>query len=66
MFQRVIFLLPMVVSETDSKKWTFVQPNTLPPQFDGSSCGMHAILNVWLLLNMGETYNNTDIRKATY
>ena len=48
------------------KEWTFVQPNTLPPQFDGSSCGMHAILNVWLLLNNGETYNNTDIRKATY
>ena len=29
---------------------------------------MHAILNVWFLLHMGETYIKTDIRKkkATY
>ena len=66
MFERVFFLLSMVVREASSKEWTLLQPNTLPPQIDGSSCGMHAILNVWFLLHIGETYNKTDIRKARY
>ena len=56
----------MVVREISSKERTLLQPNTLPPQTDGSSCGMHAILNVWFLLHIGETYNKTDIRKARY
>ena len=54
----------MVAPEINSKEWTLLQPNTLPPQTDGSSCGMHAILNGWFLLHIGETYNKTDIRKA--
>ena len=54
----------MVAPEINSKEWTLLQPNTLPPQIDGSSCGMHAILTVWFLLHIGETYNKTDIRKA--
>ena len=66
MFERVFFLLSMVFREINSKEWTLLQPNTLPPQIDGSSCGMHAILNVWFLLHIGETYNKTDIRKARY
>ena len=37
-----------------------------PPQIGGSSCGMHAILNVWILLYIAETYNKTDISKARY
>ena len=56
----------MVAREISSKERTLLQPNTLPPQTDGSSCGMHAILNVWFLLHIGETYNKTDIRKARY
>ena len=43
-----------------------LQPNTLPPQTDGSSCGMHAVLNVRFLLHIGKTYNKTVIRKARY
>ena len=31
----------MAVREINSKEWTLLQPNTLPPQIDGSSCGMH-------------------------
>ena len=60
----MFFLLSMVVREISSRERTLLQPNTLPPQIDGSSCGMHAILNVWFLLHIGETYNKTDIRKA--
>ena len=40
--------------------------NTLPPKTDGSSCCMYAILIAWFLLNIRETYNKTDIRKAKY
>ena len=47
----------MVVGEINSKEWTLLQPNTLQPQIDGSSCDMHAVLNVWFLLHIGETYN---------
>ena len=36
-----------------------MQPNTLPPQIDGSSCVV-----VWFLWHIGETYNKADIRKA--
>ena len=43
------------------KEWTLLQPNTSPPQIDGSSCGVHAILNVWYLLRIGETYNKREI-----
>ena len=56
----------MTVREINSKEWTLLQPNTLPPQIDGISCGMHTILNMWFLLHIGETYNKTDIRKARY
>ena len=56
----------MVFREISSKEWTLLQPNTLPPQIDGSSCGIHAISNVWFLLHIGETYNKTDIKKARY
>ena len=66
LFERVFFLLSMVVREINRKEWTLLQPNTLPPQFDGSSCGMHAILNMWFLLHIGETYNKTGIKKARY
>ena len=54
-----IFLLSMTVWEI--KVWTLLQPNTSPPQIDGSSSGMHAILNVWYLLHIGETYNKSEI-----
>ena len=27
---------------------------------------MHAILNVWILSQIGETYNKADIKKARY
>ena len=66
MFGRVFFLLSMAVREINTKAWTLLQPNTLPPKTGGSSCGMHAVLIVQLLLNIGETYNKTDIRKARY
>ena len=36
----------------------------LPPQIAGGSCGMHAVLNVWFLLHIGQIYNKTNIRKA--
>ena len=66
MFETVFFLLSMLVWEINRKEWALLQPNTLPPQIDGSSCGMHAILNVWFLLHIGETYNKTDVRKMRY
>ena len=47
---REYFLLCMAVREINGKERTLLQPNTLPPQIDGSSCGMHEILNVWFLL----------------
>ena len=56
----------MVDREINSTEWTLLQPNTLPPQTDRSSCGMYAILNLWFLLHIGETYNKTDIRKVRY
>ena len=56
----------MEVREIIRKEWTLLQPNTLPPQIDGISCGMHAILNVWILSQIGETYNKADIKKARY
>ena len=66
LFERVFFLLSMVVREINRKEWTLLQPNTLPLQLDGSSCGMHAILNMSFLLHIGETYNKTGIKKARY
>ena len=66
MSERVFFLLSMVVQEINSKEWTLLQPNTLPPEIDRSSCGMHAILNVWFLLQIEERYNKTDMRKVRY
>ena len=66
MFEKVFFLLSMLVLEINRKEWTLLQPNTLPPQIDGRSCGMHAVLNVWFLLHIGETHNKTDIRKVRY
>ena len=56
----------MAVQEINGKEWTLLQPNTLPTQIDGSICSMDAVLNVWFLLNIGETYNKTHIRKARY
>ena len=56
----------MSVGEINSKEWTLLQSNTSPAQIDVSSWGMHAISNVWFLLQIGETYNKTDIRKARY
>ena len=56
----------MVVQEINGKEWVLLQPNTLPPQIDGSSCGMDAIFNVWFLLHIGETCNKTESRKARY
>ena len=40
-----------------------MQPNTFPPQIDGSS---RSTLTVWFLLNIGQKYNKTDIRKVIY
>ena len=56
----------MVIREINCKEWRLLQTNTLPPQTDESSCGMHAILNEWFLLHNRETYNKTDMRKARY
>ena len=53
----------MAVREVKNKEWTLYQPNTLPPQIDGSNRSM---LTVWFLLNIGEKYNKADIRKVVY
>ena len=45
MFEKVFFLLSMAVQEIISKNWTFLQPNMLSPQINGSSCNVHAILH---------------------
>ena len=62
----MFFLLSMVVREINGREWKLLQPNTLPPQIDGSSCGMHAILNVWFILHIRKTYEKTDFRKVRY
>ena len=59
-------LISIVIPDVDIEEWKLFQPYTLPPHVDGTSCGMHAILNVWFLFNFGETYNQIDIRKARY
>ena len=33
----------------------------IPKQVDASSCVVHATLNIWFLLQLGETYNQFDI-----
>ena len=56
----------MVVREINSKEWTLLQPNTLPPQIAGSSCCMYAILNAWFLLHVGRKYNKKGFGKSRY
>ena len=41
--------------------WLLLQPLNIPKQVDASSCEIHAILNIWFLLQLGDTYNQVDI-----
>ena len=53
-FERVSFIMPfikIVVSD-----WLLLQSLNIPKQVDAKSCGIHAILNIWFLLQLRDTY----------
>ena len=60
-FERVLFIMSFILNKTESSDWLLLQPLNIPKQVDASSCIVHATLNIWFLLQLGETYNQFDI-----
>ena len=53
--------MSLILNKIEASDWLLLQPLNLPKQLDASSCGIHAILNMWFLLQLGDTYNQVDI-----
>ena len=53
--------MSLILNKIEASDWLLLQPLNLPKQLDASSCGIHAILNIWFLLQLGDTYNQVDI-----
>ena len=60
-FERVLFIMSFILNKIEVSYWLLLQPLNLPKQVYASSCGIHAILNIWFLLQLGDTYNQADI-----
>ena len=53
--------MSFILNKIEVSDWQLLQPLNIPKQVDASSCVIHTILNIWFLLQLGETYNEVDI-----
>ena len=53
--------MSFILHKIEVSDWLSLQPLNLPKQVDTSSSGIHAILDIWFLLQLGDTYNQVDI-----
>ena len=53
--------MSLILNKIEVSDWLLLQPLNLPKKVDASSCGIHAILNICFLLQLGNTYNQADI-----
>ena len=60
-FERILFITSFILNKIEFSDWLLSQPLNIPKQVDTSSCVVHATLNIWFLLQLGETYNQFDI-----
>ena len=60
-FERVLFIMSFILNKIEVSDLLLLQPLNIPKQVDASSCGIHAILNIWILLQLGDVYNQFDI-----
>ena len=63
-FKRVLFII-FSLNKIEISDWLSLQPLNIPKQVDASSCGIHAILNILFLLQLGGTYHQFDIVNST-
>ena len=52
--------MSFILNKIEVSDWLLLQPLNLPKQVDASSCGIHATLNIWFLLQLGNTYDQAD------
>ena len=60
-FERVVFIHSFILNKIEVSDWLLLQPFYILKQVDTSSCGIPAILNIWFLLQLRDTYNQVDI-----
>ena len=53
--------MSFILNKIEVSDWLLLQPLNLPKKVHASSCGIHCILNIWFLLQLGNTYNQADI-----
>ena len=53
--------MSFILNKIEASDWLLLQPLNLPKQVDAGSCGIHAILDIWFLLQLGDTYNQVHI-----
>ena len=53
--------MSFILNKIEVSDWLLLRSLNLPKQVDSSNCGIHAILNIWFLLQLGDTYNQVDI-----
>ena len=53
--------MPFILNKIELSDWLLLQSLNITKQVDASSCGIHAILNIWFSLQLGDTYNQVDI-----
>ena len=53
--------MPFILNKIKVSDWLLLQSLNITKQVDASSCGIHAILNIWFSLQLGDTYNQVDI-----
>ena len=55
-FERVLFIImSFILNKIEVSDWLLLQPVNIPKQVYASSYGTHAILNIWFLLQLGDT-----------
>ena len=52
--------MSFIFDKIEVSDWLLVQPLNIPKQEDASSCEIDATLNIWFLLQLGDTYNQVD------
>ena len=52
--------MSFIFDKIEVSDWLLVQPLNIPKQEDPSSCEIDATLNIWFLLQLGDTCNQVD------
>ena len=60
-FERILFIMSFIFDKIEVSDWLLLEPLNIPKQEDASSCEIDATLNIWFLLQLGDTYNQVDI-----